>query len=64
MFLVVMRRGGLLADNASARPADRVLSAVTTATDPTRFERGQPVEVPETELRRTVGSLPGDAYSA
>ena len=30
----------------------------------TRIERGHPVEVPETELRRTVGSLPVDAHRA
>jgi hypothetical protein len=61
---VVMRRRGLLADNASARTADRALSAVMTATDPTRIERGQSIEVPKTELRKTVGSLPGDAHRA
>jgi hypothetical protein len=32
--------------------------------DDDRIERGHPVEVPETELRRTVGSLPGDAHRA
>ncbi len=42
--------------------AEDRLVAVSFAYVLTRIERGQPIKVPKTELRRTVGSLSGDTH--
>ncbi len=40
-------------------PGDTAISAGQIVMSATRIERGHPVEVPKTELRRTVGPLSG-----
>ena len=45
-------------------PGDTAISAGQIVMSATRIERGHPVQVPKTELQRTVGSLPGNSHRA